>query len=69
MEKKKRISKKNIEGYPDPTAYEALTNIEREAQKAFAFRPVVYICSPLSGDVEANQEAARRYWLMRGMYP
>lgn len=61
MEKKKRISKKNIEGYPDPTAYEALTNIEREAQKAFAFRPVVYICSPLSGDVEANQEAARRY--------
>ena len=61
MEKKKRISKKNIEGYPDTTAYEALTNIEREAQKAFAFRPVVYICSPLSGDVEANQEAARRY--------
>ena len=43
------------------TAYEALTNIEREAQKAFAFRPVVYICSPLSGDIDANQEAARRY--------
>lgn len=61
MKKKKSISKKNAEGYLDPTAYEALTNIEREAQKAFAFRPVVYICSPLSGDIDANQEAARRY--------
>ena len=61
MTKKKSISKKNAEGYLDPTAYEALTNIEREAQKAFAFRPVVYICSPLSGDIDANQEAARRY--------
>ena len=61
MAKKTSISKKNIEGYPDPTAYEALMNIEREAQKTFAFRPVVYICSPLSGDIDANQEAARRY--------
>ena len=61
MTKKKSISKKNAEGYLDPTAYEALTNIEREAQKTFAFRPVVYICSPLSGDIDANQEATRRY--------
>ena len=61
MTKKKSISKKNAEGYLDPTAYEALTNIAREAQKAFAFRPVVYICSPLSGDIDANQEATRRY--------
>ena len=51
----------NAEGYADPTAYEALMNIEREAQKTCSFRPVVYVCSPLSGDVEGNQEAARRY--------
>lgn len=51
----------NTEGYADPTAYEALLNIEREAKKTCSFRPVVYICSPLSGDIEANQEAARRY--------
>ena len=51
----------NAEGYVDPTAYEALMNIEREAQKACSFRPVVYICSPLSGDAVANQEAARHY--------
>ena len=41
-------SKRNSEGYFDPTAYEALTKIEREA-KTHAFRPMVYICSPLSG--------------------
>ena len=61
MTKKICINKKNAEGYLDLTAYEALVNIEREAQKAFAFRPVVYICSPLSGDIDSNQEAARRY--------
>ena len=51
----------NAEGYADPTAREALMNIEREAQKTCSFRPVVYICSPLSGNTTANQEAARRY--------
>lgn len=51
----------NSEGYPDLTAYEALLRIERESQKKHSFRPLVYICSPLSGDVESNQEAARRY--------
>lgn len=54
------INKFNHEGYPDPTAYEALMVIEREAKKA-AFRPLVFICSPLSGDVERNLESARRY--------
>lgn len=51
----------NAEGYVDPTPFEALTRIEREAQAVHTFRPVVYICSPLAGDVAANQEAARRY--------
>jgi len=53
------ISKYNAEGYLDLTAYEALLAIEREAKKA-AFRPLVFICSPLAGDVEHNLEQARR---------
>lgn len=55
------INKKNCEGYSDPTAYEALTRIEREVRNRSNFRPLVYICSPLSGDVEGNQIKARRY--------
>lgn len=36
------------------------------------YRPLVYICSPLSGDVEANTEKARafcRYALEQGQIP
>ena len=55
------VNMRNSEGYYDPTAFEALSNIEREAKAARAFRPLVYICSPLSGAVEDNQENARRY--------
>ena len=55
------VNMRNSEGYFDPTGYEALSNIEREAKAARAFRPLVYICSPLSGDVDRNQENARRY--------
>ena len=55
------VNKFNAEGYFDPTAYEALTAIEKEAKLNAAFRPVVYICSPLSGDILGNQEKARRY--------
>jgi hypothetical protein len=54
------ISKYNAEGYLDLTAYEALLATTREAKKA-AFRPLVFICSPLAGDVEHNLERARRY--------
>lgn len=57
-------SKRNSEGYSSPTEYEALTRIEKEekvAGEAAAFRPVVYICSPYSGDTERNVENARRY--------
>lgn len=53
---------KNSEGYPDPTCYEALKDIEAEERRSLrAFRPIVYICSPYAGDVERNVEAARRY--------
>lgn len=55
------VNKRNSEGYYDPTAYEALVKIEREARQAHAFRPMVYICSPLSGNIAANQRSARRY--------
>ena len=55
------VNMRNSEGYYDPTAFEALSNIEREAKAARPFRPLVYICSPLSGAVEVNQENARRY--------
>ena len=53
--------KKNQEGYDDPTAYEAITNIEQEERLLRAFRPIVYICSPYSGDVEHNVKAAQGY--------
>ena len=52
------IPKKNIEGYPDPTCYKALKEIQRTE---YGYRPLVYICSPYSGDVEANVELARRF--------
>ena len=51
----------NAEGYPDPTAYKALANIEQEERASRAFRPLVYICSPYSGDVERNVKAAQGY--------
>ena len=55
------VNKYNSEGYFDPTAYEALATVERERKKARAYRPIVYICSPLSGEVEKNSAKARRY--------
>ena len=54
------ISRFNHEGYPDPTAFAAFTNIEAELRKA-RFRPVVYVCSPYSGDTDVNILNARRY--------
>lgn len=54
----------NSEGYADPTSYYALTKIEQEekaAQKACCFRPVVYICSPFSGNISNNVQKARLY--------
>ncbi len=57
------FSKYNSEGYPDPTPHEALTNIIRSEKKkrSFGFRPVVYICSPYSGETETNARNAERY--------
>jgi len=59
------IDRTNSEGYPDPTAYQALSVIERQekAEKTRwrRFRPLVYICSPFSGDTETNKQNARIY--------
>lgn len=52
------ISKFNSEGYYDPTAHEAVRNMEKEQKK---WRPLVYICSPYSGEVEQNTQRARYY--------
>ena len=56
-----KMNKYNAERYNDPTAYAALSAIEKEERALRAFRPIVYICSPYSGDVDANTAAARRY--------
>jgi len=54
------INKYNAEGYADPTSYEALTKISEEEKKA-GYRPLVFICSPFAGDVDANVRNAQRY--------
>ena len=45
----------------DPTAYGALSVIDKEERALRAFRPIVYICSPFAGDIDANLKAARAY--------
>lgn len=57
------INKFNAEGYSDPTTYQALTNIDRaeKAERKSAFLPLVYICSPYSGDVETNIKKAQEF--------
>ena len=54
------INKFNAESYFDPTAFEALAVIEKEARNT-AFKPLVYICSPFAGDIDHNTIRARGY--------
>ncbi len=54
------IDQYNAEGYHDPTAYVALSHVEKEEKKA-AHRPLVFICSPFAGDMEGNAKRAREY--------
>lgn len=51
---------RNSEGYPDPTAADALTNVAR-VEKMKAWKPCVFICSPYAGDVDRNTRNARRF--------
>ena len=58
------VDKFNHEGYSDPTTYETLTNIHREemaADKKVAYLPLVYICSPYSGDINNNVKNVKTY--------
>ena len=50
------LSRKNSEGYTDMTAYKAILSAD-----GFDYRPLVYICSPYSGDIKKNTNNARRY--------
>ena len=58
---------KNIEGYPDPTAGEAMSRVMKEymARERRRYmdknRRKIYVASPYAGDVDANVEAAIRY--------
>jgi hypothetical protein len=51
----------NHEGYCDPTACDALINIENEVKAKEPYRPIVYICSPLAGETEHNIKKAREF--------
>lgn len=55
------VDKFNSEGYYDPTAYEAMSTVEKEECALRAFRPIVYICSPYAGEIEKNVKAAQEY--------
>ena len=62
---------KNSEGYSDPTAGAAMSNIIREYKKEqrekyarlkeIRHRPKVYIVSPFAGDTATNIKKARKY--------
>ena len=52
------ISKYNSEGYYDPTPHEAISSIEGTQH---VWKPLVYICSPYSGDTDKNTAKARAY--------
>lgn len=52
------VDYRNPEGYADPVPFQALSSIDKEKKR---FRPIVYICSPFSGDVAGNTEKARVY--------
>ena len=54
------INRFNAEGYSDPTAFEAITAIEKAVKKSY-FKPLVYICSPFAGDIKYNVSRARDY--------
>ena len=56
---------RNGEGYYDPTAGAVIRKILREERypkkPQRPFRPMVFICSPYSGDIEHNVQETRKY--------
>ena len=55
------MNKFNDEHYLDPTPQQALSTIEAEKKAMKTYRPLVYVCSPYSGDTLKITENARRY--------
>ena len=57
----------NSESYPDPTAYEAIKNIELEEKRKAKiksgewFMKWIYIASPYKGEIEENIKNAKKY--------
>lgn len=54
------MNRLNAEGYPDPTAYNALMAVSREEEWK-RYRPLVYIASPFAGDTKRNTERTQGY--------
>lgn len=52
------LSRRNARGYADPTSYKVLKQLQQTENMA---RPLAYICSPYSGDVQANTALARQF--------
>lgn len=50
---------KNSEGYYDLTAFEAIKNADQD--KEMRHKNIVYVCSPLRGDVQRNENKACGY--------
>ncbi len=60
---------RNPEGYPDPTAAQAIRNVLQEERK---YRPLIYICSPYADAPEENRRKAisySRFAVDEGMIP
>ncbi len=55
------LDKYHSAGSCDPAIATALSALEKEDQALQVFWPIVYICSPFSGDVERNVNAAQHY--------
>lgn len=55
------MDKYNSEGYPDPTAAEALANLAKAEKTVHSYRPLVYVASPFAGDIERNLKRAQGY--------
>jgi hypothetical protein len=59
-----RNPKLNPSGYKDMTAYKAIVNTDRIKRKDAGIKPeppMVFICSPFAGDIEANTAKALEY--------
>ena len=62
----------NMEGYPDPTAYEALTAVAKSEIPTKPYRPLVYVASPFAGDTDFNVSRAQdfcRFAVSKGCIP